>query len=627
MAPGTAVCWQPNAYANAIHGIRAGAIRCLPSALLLLLPLFLALLLVLLPFCPRQPHLQPPTVVATPELLLNTFMDIKRTVLWVVFSLSLLILWDNWQRHNGNPSMFFPNTTQEVKPAAAGAAGASGASNNANASAPQSSAPGSPASIVGGDTQAKGEIITITTDVVKVDIDTIGGELRRLELLKHKDTVDPTTNLVLFNDTPDHTYLADTGLLGGPFPNHKSVFVAQPGVRTLGDGNSVQLVLESEQNGVKLTKTYTFKRGDYNIGLKHTVTNDSGAPIVPSLYLELLRDGNKPGGESHFYRTFTGPTIYTDADKFQKLAFESIGTTKDQHATKADNGWIALVQHYFVSAIIPPAGVEREIFTRKVADNLYSVGTILPMGTIAPGASATMDSALYSGPQESAVLERTAPGLELVKDYGWLTIIAKPIFWLMTHIHAIVGNWGWTIILLTMLIKLFFFPLSAASYRSMAKMKAVAPKMQSIRDRNKGDTQKTNQEMMQLYKTEKINPLGGCLPIVVQIPVFISLYWVLLASVEMRNAPWLGWIHDLAAPDPFYILPVLMAVSMFIQTRLNPTPPDPIQAKVMMFMPIAFSVMFFFFPSGLVLYWVVNNVLSITQQYVITKNLKAKTTK
>jgi YidC/Oxa1 family membrane protein insertase len=557
-------------------------------------------------------------------------MDIKRTVLWVVFSLSLLILWDNWQRHNGNPSMFFPNTTQEVKPAAAGA---SGAGNNASANVstssatPQSSVPGSPANIVGGDAPAKGEIITITTDVVKVDIDTIGGELRRLELLKHKDTVDPTTNLVLFNSTPEHTYLADTGLLGGPFPNHKSVFVAEPGVRTLGDGKSMQLVLESEQNGVKLTKTYTFKRGDYNIDLKHTVTNTSGAPIAPSLYLELLRDGNKPGGESHFYSTFTGPTVYTDADKFQKLAFEKIGTTKDQHATKADNGWIALVQHYFVSAIIPPAGVEREIFTRKVADNLYSVGTILPMGTIAPGASVTMDSALYSGPQESAVLERTAPGLELVKDYGWLTIIAKPIFWLMTYIHAIVGNWGWTIILLTMLIKLFFFPLSAASYRSMAKMKAVAPKMQSIRDRNKGDTQKTNQEMMQLYKTEKINPLGGCLPIVVQIPVFISLYWVLLGSVEMRNAPWLGWIHDLTAPDPFYILPVLMAVSMFIQTRLNPAPPDPIQAKVMMFMPIAFSVMFFFFPSGLVLYYVVNNVLSITQQYVITKNLKAKTTK
>jgi YidC/Oxa1 family membrane protein insertase len=552
-------------------------------------------------------------------------MDIKRTVLWVVFSLSLLILWDNWMRHSGKPSMFFPNATQEVAPAAAGSTPAQPVA--AQADVPGAAA-GTTVAAAGADTApAKGEIITITTDVVKADIDTVGGELKRLELLKHKDTVDPTTNLVLFDDVPAHTYLAETGLLGGAFPNHKSTFVALPGARTLTNGDSVQLVLESQQGGVKLTKTYTFKRGDYNIDLKHTVSNDSGAPITPSLYLQLVRDGNKPGGESHFYSTFTGPAVYTDAEKFQKLAFDKIGTAKDQHATKADNGWIALVQHYFVSAIIPPTGAEREIFTKKVANNLYAVGTVLPLGTIAPGASATMDAHLYSGPQESAVLEKTAPGLELVKDYGWLTIIAKPIFWLMTHIHALVGNWGWTIILLTMLIKLVFFPLSAASYRSMAKMKAVTPKMQAIRERNKGEPQKMNQEMMQLYKTEKINPLGGCLPIVVQIPVFISLYWVLLASVEMRNAPWLGWIHDLAAPDPFYILPVLMAVSMFIQTRLNPTPPDPIQAKVMMFMPIVFSVMFFFFPSGLVLYWVVNNVLSITQQWVITKKMQGAKTK
>ncbi|WP_295755264.1 membrane protein insertase YidC, partial [Undibacterium sp.] len=243
------------------------------------------------------------------------------------------------------------------------------------------------------------------------------------------------------------------------------------------------------------------------------------------------------------------------------------------------------------------------------------------LGTVAPGATVTAQSRLYAGPQESAVLETTAPGLELVKDYGWLTIIAKPIFWLMTQIHKILGNWGWTIIVLTILIKLAFFPLSAASYRSMGKMKLVTPKMTAIRERFKGEPQKMNQAMMELYKTEKINPLGGCLPIVVQIPVFISLYWVLLASVEMRNAPWLGWIHDLAAPDPFYILPVIMAVSMFIQTKLNPTPPDPVQAKVMMFMPILFSVMFFFFPSGLVLYWVVNNVLSIAQQWVINNKM------
>ena len=552
-------------------------------------------------------------------------MDIKRTVLWVVFSLSLLLLWDNWMRATGKPSMFFPNPTVVAKPAASGPAGTAGVAGTpaANGALPQVAAGASALPGVDAAPATKGEVITIVTDVVKADIDTVGGELRRLELLKHKDANDQSKNLVLFDATEKRTYLAQTGLIGGPFPNHKTIFTAKPGVRTLDAGNTVQLVLEAEQGGVKLTKTYTFTRGDYLIDVKHDITNIGTAPVTPSLYLQLVRDGNKPEGESRFYSTFTGPAVYTDTDHFQKLTFEKIEKGTEEHATKADNGWIALVQHYFVAAFIPADKKPREIFTKKVATNMYAVGTIEPLGAVAPGATVSEDARLYAGPQESAVLEKTAPGLELVKDYGWLTIIAKPIFWLMTQIHHILGNWGWTIIVLTILIKLAFFPLSAASYRSMGKMKLVTPKMTAIRERFKGDPAKMNQEMMALYKTEKINPLGGCLPIVVQIPVFISLYWVLLASVEMRNAPWLGWIHDLAAPDPFYILPVIMAVSMFIQTKLNPTPPDPVQAKVMMFMPILFSVMFFFFPSGLVLYWVVNNILSITQQWVITRKLGA----
>jgi YidC/Oxa1 family membrane protein insertase len=548
-------------------------------------------------------------------------MDIQRTVLWVVFSLSLLLLWDNWMRYNGKPSMFFPSATQQAAaPAAAGGSPAKGDVPQASANA----APGATAAAVpSGAPAAKSEIITITTDVVKVDVDTLGGEIKRLELLKHKDAVDPTRNMVLFETGGKHTYLGQTGLIGGDFPNHKSVFTARPGPRTLDGKDAVQLVLEAEQGGVKLVKTLTFKRGDYTIGTRHEVVNNSGAPINPSLYLQLVRDGNKLEGESHFYSTFTGPVVYTDAEKFQKMTFDDVAAGKAKHASKANDGWVALVQHYFVTAILPPQNVAREIYTKKIGDNLFSTGTILPVGTVAPGATAALDSRLYSGPQESDTLEKLAPGLDLVKDYGVLTIIAKPIFWLMVQIHKVLGNWGWTIIALTVLIKLAFFPLSAASYRSMAKMKTVTPKMQSIRERFKSDPAKMNQAMMELYRTEKINPLGGCLPIVVQIPVFIALYWVLLASVEMRNAPWLGWIHDLAAPDPWYILPVLMAVSMFIQTKLNPTPPDPIQAKVMMFMPIVFSVMFFFFPAGLVLYWVVNNVLSIAQQWVITKNIES----
>jgi YidC/Oxa1 family membrane protein insertase len=544
-------------------------------------------------------------------------MNIQRTVLWVVFTLSLLLLWDNWMRFNGRQSMFFPTATQTAKPAA------NGNTNAGHADVPQAAnAPlPSPAAVPGTQAQAQGQRITITTDVYNAEIDTLGGELDKLELLHHKDTVDPSKNVLLFDHAPDHTYLAQTGLIGGPFPNHKTLFTARPGPRALDGQNELQVVLDAEQNGVKLTKTYTFHRDSYSIDVTHQVTNESGQPIAPSLYLQLVRDGNKPAGESRFYSSFTGAAVYTEAEKFQKLEFGKIEDGKAEHATKADNGWIALLQHYFVSAFIPPENVKREIFTKKVANNLYAVGTILPLGTVAPGASTTMTTKLYSGPEVTTVLEKVAPGLELVKDYGWLTIVAKPIFSLMTQIHKLLGNWGWTIIVLTILIKLAFFPLSAASYRSMAKMKTVTPRMQAIRERFKSDPQKMNQAMMELYKTEKINPLGGCLPIAVQIPVFIALYWVLLASVEMRGAPWLGWIHDLAAPDPYYILPIVMAVSMFIQTKLNPTPPDPIQAKVMMFMPIVFSVMFFFFPAGLVLYWVVNNILSIAQQWVITKRI------
>jgi YidC/Oxa1 family membrane protein insertase len=545
-------------------------------------------------------------------------MDIQRSVLWVVFSLSMLLLWDNWMRYTGKPSMFLPNTTEQAQSAKDGKTGAN------NADVPVATAtPSTPAAVPGSQAAVKSERITITTDVIKAEIDTQGGELKRLELLKHKNENDPTRNVVLFDSSAERTYLGQTGLIGGAFPNHKSPFVARPGARTLDGANQVELTLDSEQNGVRLTKTYVFKRGDYTIDINHAVTNTGSAAVTPSLYMQLVRDGTKPPGESMFYSTFTGPAVYTDAERFQKIEFKKIEEGNAEHVTKSESGWVALVQHYFVSAFIPPEKVQREIYTKKIDNNLYAVGTIVPVGTVAPGATEQLNTRLYSGPQEEKVLEKVTPGLELAKDYGMLTIVAKPIFWLMEQIHKVLGNWGWTIIVLTILIKLVFFPLSAASYRSMAKMKTVTPKLTALRERHKGDPTKLNQAMMELYKTEKINPLGGCLPILVQIPVFIALYWVLLASVEMRNAPWIGWIKDLSAPDPWFILPVVMAVSMFIQTRLNPTPPDPIQAKIMMFMPIIFSVMFFFFPAGLVLYWVVNNILSIAQQWFITKKITA----
>lgn len=559
----------------------------------------------------------------------------KRIVLWIVLLMSLLLLWDNWQRFNGRPSMFFPTAAQVAKQnVSQDASKAQPASAVANSNV--SSVTGLPSETAAAPVQS--EIITITTDVFKAEFDTLGGEIRHLELLKEKEGSDASfgsgwkallfpndvpkvvPNVVLFDRSAKHTYLAQSGLLGN-YPNHKSVFAAKPGLRTLDASGQVQLVLEAMQNGVKLIKTYTFHKGAYAIDFSHQIVNESADPVTPKVYMQLVRDGNKLENESFFYSTFAGPAIYTAADKFQKLDFEKIAKGTESFAHKADNGWFAMIQHYFVSGIIPQADIEREIFARQVETNLYAVGNILTLGTLAPGASETLGAQIYSGPQVTSLLDKVAPGFNLVKDYGWTTIVAKPVFWLMDEIHKLLGNWGWTIIVLTIIIKIVFFPLSAAGFRSMGRMKLLTPKMTEIRERHKADPQKMNQAMMELYKTEKVNPLGGCFPLLIQTPVFIALYSVILASVELRNAPWLGWIHDLSTPDPYLILPILMAVSMFIQTKLNPAPADPMQAKMMMIMPLVFSVMFFLFPSGLVLYWVVNNVLSIAQQWMITRQM------
>ena len=476
----------------------------------------------------------------------------KRTTLILILVVSLFFLWDNWQVYRGGKSLVFSQERTKKTETQTGLpevpVQAASGSSEAN--------PASPDAAVKKDESKKqaAELVTITTDVFKVQINPDGGVFQNLELLKYPDNVDSTKDMVLFESAAPRIYLAQTGLTGGMYPNHATRFHILPGDRTLGEkGDEVKLVMDAEQDGVRLTKTYTFKRGSYVVDVDQKVTNLTGEPINASLYLQLLRDSERPEGQSRFISTFTGPAVYSAEDKFQKIKFDNIGEGKMDHATKTDNGWVGMVQHYFVSAFIPQDKVARENYTKKVGENLYAIGTVIPLGTIAPHASASNDTRLYVGPQESKLLEKTAPGLELVKDYGWLTIIAKPIFWLMTHIHNEVGNWGWTIILLTCLIKLVFAPLSAASYRSMAKMKQFTPRITELRERYKDDKQRMNKELMGLYKAEKINPLGGCLPVVVQIPVFISLYWVLLASVEIRNAPWLGWIQNLAAPDPYYI--------------------------------------------------------------------------
>ena len=468
-----------------------------------------------------------------------------------------------------------------------------------------------------------GQNISVKTDYLLAEINTSGGTLDRLELLNQRDTLDKNKNFVLFQDEPGHVYVAQSGLIGDDLPTHKTIYTAEatsyelkPGAESLRVGLSAPSL-----GGFKVTKVYTFHKSSYLIDVTFEITNNSSGPLQPYAYFQFVRDSKRPAGETKMVPTYTGPAVYTNQEKFEKVKFENIEKGTAKYPQNADNGWIAMLQHYFLAAWLPKDKTPREYYMKKLGDDLYAVGTILPLAKVEPGKTVSISVPFYAGPQEQNSLSKLAPGLGLTVDYGWLTVIAVPLFWVLSWLHKWVQNWGVAIILLTVLIKSLFYPLSATSYRSMAKMRVLAPKMQKIKEQYGGDRQKLHQAMMELYKTEKINPLGGCLPIVVQIPVFIALYWVLLASVELRHAPFVLWITDLSAPDPYYVLPVIMGITMIIQSRLSPEPPDPIQAKVMKIMPVAFSVFFLFFPAGLVLYWLVNNILSIAQQWQITRSI------
>ncbi|MDK9702090.1 MAG: membrane protein insertase YidC [Sulfuritalea sp.] len=540
-------------------------------------------------------------------------MDNRRLILLLVFSFSLIMLWDAWQRQ-GQPQP--GKATVTAAPSASASAGAVPTPTvpGTGAAALPATVPSAAAVAAAGAAKA-----TIKTDLYVADISSQGGDIIRLELVRHPDSEDKSKHFVLFENGGKHIYVAQSGLIGEGLPNHKTEWKLPAGELALKDGEKeLEVRLEaSTASGGKVVKTYVFHRGSYQIDVRH-----EGVTAGAHAYYQITRDG-KPAeaqGSSMMMgvTTFTGPAVYTNAEKYQKVEFADILKNKAKFAQKADDGWVAMVQHYFVSAWLPVGSTAREFYMRKVGEDLFSAGVILPVG--ADGKSTV---SLYAGPQEQTNLEKIAPGLDLVVDYGWLTVIAAPLFWVLGAIHKLVGNWGWAIIGLTLLLKLAFFPLSAASYKSMAKMRVLTPKLVKLKEAYGDDKQRLNQEMMALYKKEKVNPLGGCLPVLVQIPVFIALYWVLLGTVEMRNAPWLGWITDLSVKDPYYVLPLIMGATMFIQTKLNPTPPDPIQAKVMLFMPIMFTGMFLFFPAGLVLYWTVNNVLSIAQQWQITRLVEA----
>ena len=539
-------------------------------------------------------------------------MDFKR--LMVFFSLALLILL-GWEQ-------MFPSP----KPTAAQQA----------AQSQQRTAPAN--NTVQEATLSPITPITVTTDTVKAVIDEKSGDLRALYLLKYNASSDEGKDFVLFDDSKAYTYVAQSDLLNanGQLLLKDVPFQAPQKQYTL-SGDQVEVRLSApETNGLKIDKVYTFHKGSYLINIRFDITNQSGQPVKLDAAYRMLRDSSKPDGEGYFNHTYTGPVLYTPSGKFEKVTFSDLdddfksGRDQAEYVRRTDSGWVGMIQHYFMSTWIlqPKDGTSVctngacQIDISRRSDNLYSAGARVPLPEIAAGATLDFPIELYAGPQTTSVISQVADNLQLAKDYGKVHIFASPLFWLLNKLHDYVSNWGWAIVLLTIIVKAVLYPLTNASYRSMAKMRAVAPRLQSLKEKYGDDRMALQQAMMKMYKDEKINPLGGCLPMLLQIPVFIGLYWAIFTSVELRQAPWIGWITDLSRPDPWFILPIIMAITMFIQTSLNPPPTDPLQAKMMKLMPVIFSVMFFFFPAGLVLYWVVNNILTIAQQWYINKTIE-----
>lgn len=533
-------------------------------------------------------------------------MDIRRGILWMIFIFSVSMIWTNWRAYN-SPAPIQAQANSAEHPSAPATTASTPAVTNNTVPAQAS------------------EKVQISTDVFNLTFDTLGAQLVRAELLKHHDSEDKTKPTLLLDDK-DFTYTVQSGLVGPSnqqksYPKQDTLFTLVSTEKAF-TGDTLDVVFRAESDGVEVTRTYTLHKGSYKIDVKDDVKNISSETQNPSQYRQITRDNHKPEGGMYMAPTFTGWAVYSDAERFQKVTFEEIDKNSADYIKQAPDGWISFIQHFFVTAWIPEQGKDHSVQIRKAGKDLYAISTVESLGALAPGQNVESKATLWVGPQDQKALAAIDPTLDLVVDYGWLTFIAKPMFKLMNWLFSLIGNWGWTIVVLTIIVKIILYPLSAASYRSMAKMKNIAPRMQALKEQYGDDRQKLNAAMMEMYRTEKINPLGGCFPIMLQIPVFLTLYRVLLSSVEMRGAPWLGWITDLSIADPYFILPIIMIATMFLQMKLNPTPPDPMQARVMMIMPLVFGVMMLWFPAGLVLYWVVNNVLSIFQQWWITRHLR-----
>ena len=589
-----------------------------------------------------------------------------RMFLWLGLVMALYINYDTYERDFA-PRLPPPPTATEIAQAAAPTAPGAlpGAATTLAASVPQTAAPAPIAAAAPAPTPLGGSLpvaaaavatpadaaapvaaaaapaatatpgnVRVTTDVLDLEISLQGGALVRADLLKYPRVKGEKASVQLLNVAPRKFYALQTGLsdagAGGARPTHLALFSTPQAVYSLAAGSSgdelrVPLIWSDPATGVTVTKTFVLRRGQYRIDLQYDVENRGTAPWTAASYAQLLRDD--PAVERSMFSVesyaFQGPAYY-DGVKYQKLD----RTDAEDRALARDiaGGWIAGMQHHFTTAVVPEAGKSYRYSLQTQGDQ-YLLSTAGPATTVAPQGGATFKETLFVGPKLQTQLETTGPRLDLVADYGILTLLAKPLFWLLEKAHSIVGNWGWAIVIVTFLLKLVFYPLSESSGKSMARMRVLGPRIKNLQETFKDDREKLGRAMMDLYKREKINPVAGCLPILIQMPVFFAFYWVLLESVEMRQAPFLGWIQDLSAQDPLYVLPLIMAGAMFVQTKLNPTPPDPIQAQVLMIRPLVMSVTFAFFPAGLVLYWVANTLLSVAQQWNINRRIEAESKK
>ena len=549
-------------------------------------------------------------------------METIRTMLFAALALVLFMMYQAWQKDYGSVPPATNTTSQQGNSTVIQNKSVSDAvdmpsvpveSHRANSAVPQLP------SVV-----SQSQQITVNTDVYELTIDTRGGDIVKAKLPQYPNTTEPDSDAFLLMDNgASHLFIAQSGLLGKQSPDHTSSYSAIATEYSMQEGeNTLKVTLFWQgKNGLRVNKVYTFYRGRYDFDLTYQVINQSREAWNGSVYRQYKRSKDTGVEQSSFIYTFTGGVVSNAENPYEKISYDDM---QDKNI-KLDmtGGWVAMIQHYFLAAWIANPEEKNHVYTKVTNDNKYVIGMVTPAKTVASNETKAFKTRVFMGPKLQDQLAETAPNLALVVDYGWLTILADPLFWLLKWFYSLFGNWGWAIIAVTAVIKLVFFKLSETSYRSMAKLRVVTPRLTALKERYADDKQGFQRAMMKMYQEEKINPLGGCLPILIQIPVFIALYWVLLESVEMRQAPFILWLDDLSKADPYFVLPLLMGATMLLQQRLNPAPLDPIQKKVMNMLPIVFTVFFAFFPSGLVLYWVVNNTLSIAQQWVITKRIEA----